>query len=166
MMLPTDAGLTALTLRALHRELTQSRTDELRRRMSEGGIREATIRALLYVGMAEGLVDERGFESIRRIRQSSMQTEVLPLAAFKTLVRDQYSMLLIDQSAAVASIPSMLPPEPDKRAKAVELITQVIEASGAPSPNKRARLEEIANVFRNRATAPVAAVNSLKVSNF
>jgi hypothetical protein len=75
-------------------------------------------------------------------------------------------MLLIDQSAAVASIPSMLPPEPDKRAKAVELITQVIEASGAPSPNKRARLEEIANVFRNRATAPVAAVNSLKVSNF
>ena len=34
----------------------------------------------------------------------------LTLAEFKALVREQYFMLLIDEEAALAAIPSLLPP--------------------------------------------------------
>ena len=34
--------------------------------MTAGGLREALVRALLYVGMARDAVDERGFAAIRR----------------------------------------------------------------------------------------------------
>ena len=51
----------------LHQELLHKRIAELRARMPVGGVREATIRALLYVGRARSAVDERGFEIVRRI---------------------------------------------------------------------------------------------------
>ena len=41
-----------------------------RREMTGGGLREALVRALLYVGMARNAVDERGFEAIRRLRDA------------------------------------------------------------------------------------------------
>ena len=69
------------------------------------GCAKLLIRALLYVGMARGAVDERGFESVRRIRREQDQMPALPLAAFKALVREQFYMLLIDQDAALAAIP-------------------------------------------------------------
>ena len=47
------------------------RIADLKSRIQVGGLREALIRTLLYVGMARGAVDERGFESLRRIRRSS-----------------------------------------------------------------------------------------------
>ena len=63
------------------------------------------IRALLYVGMARGAVDERGFEMIRRIRERARRMPQPALAEFKALVREQFFMLLIDPEAALAAIP-------------------------------------------------------------
>ena len=51
-------------------------------------------------------VNERAFEMVRRIRRTHGD---LPLSAFKALVRDQFNMLLIDQEAALAAIPALLP---------------------------------------------------------
>src|SRR5206468_4328889 len=93
----------------LHNELLQARIGELKSRISLGGLREAVIRSLLYVGMARGAMDERGFEMVRRIRRSHSGMPPLSLPAFKSLVREQYLMLLIDPEASVAAIPSMLP---------------------------------------------------------
>ena len=45
--------------------LVGQRVEELRNGMTEGGPREAVIRALLYVRMPEGVVDERGFNLMR-----------------------------------------------------------------------------------------------------
>ena len=42
--------------------------------MRRGGLREALARSLLYVGVARGGVDERGFEAIRRIRSAHPHT--------------------------------------------------------------------------------------------
>ena len=81
----------------LHRELLQSRIDDIKARMSEGGLREAVIRGLLYVGMSRAAVDEREFEAVRRIRREHGD---LPLASFKALVREQFYMLLVDTEAA------------------------------------------------------------------
>src|SRR5215472_17490354 len=90
----------------LHHELLQKRIAELKARIPVGGLREAIIRALLYVGTGRAAVDERGFEALRRIRRAHGD---MPLSAFKALVREQFYLLLIDTEAALAALPSMLP---------------------------------------------------------
>ena len=92
----------------LHRELTEQRIAALRAAMGTGGLREAGIRALLYVGQPRGMVDERGFEAIRSLRRKD---STLSLDAFKTMVRQQFLMLVIDEEAAVDALPGLLPPD-------------------------------------------------------
>src|SRR5580700_558845 len=128
----------------LHRELQQKRIAELKAGMPAGGLRAAVIRGILYAGMPRAAIDERGAEALRRIRETHTD---LTLSAFKALVREQFNMLLIDQAAALAAIPSMLPPDADTRVKAFDLIRQVLAARGAFSAEENARLSEIARLF-------------------
>jgi hypothetical protein len=128
----------------LHQELLQKRVAELKAQIPAGGLREAVVRALLYIGMGRGSVDERGFETVRRIRQTHGD---LPLAEFKSLVREQYNMLLIDQAAALAAIPSMLPADPESRRTGLELIRRVLSARGELSAEDKKRLDEVAGLF-------------------
>jgi hypothetical protein len=128
----------------LHQELLRTRIAELKSSIPIGGPREAVIRALLYAGMGRGAVDERAFEMVRRIRRTHGD---LPLSAFKALVRDQFNMLLIDQEAALAAIPAMLPPDAETRHKAFELIRQVRGARGEWSADEEARMHEVARLF-------------------
>jgi hypothetical protein len=128
----------------LHRELLQKRIAELKAAMPAGGLRAAVIRGILYAGMPRAAIDERGAEALRRVREAHTD---LTLSAFKVLVREQYNMLLIDQAAALAAIPSMLPPDTDTRVKAFDLIRQVLAARGAFSAEESARLSEIARLF-------------------
>jgi Protein of unknown function (DUF3141) len=128
----------------LHRELLQKRIAELKAAIPAGGLRAAVIRGLLYAGMARAAIDERGFEALRRIRDAHTD---LSLSAFKALVREQHNMLLIDEGAALAAIPSMLPPDVDKRAEAFDLIRQVLSARGALSAEDDARLAAVGRLF-------------------
>jgi hypothetical protein len=146
----------------LHEQLVQARIAELRARIAEGGIREATVRALLYVGMSRGAIDERGFEAIRRIRKSQKDLAPLPIADFKALVREQHHMLLIDPSTAMAAIPSMLPPNPSVRAQAFDLIKHVLEASGALPAEGQERLRQVNDLFVDGADSPLAPVIDIK----
>ena len=93
----------------LHRQLLQMRIAELRSRIASGGLREGLVRSALFIGMARGSVDERVFELVRRMRLTADGMPRLTLQAFKALVREQYFMLLIDEAAALAAIPSLLP---------------------------------------------------------
>ena len=68
---------------ALHQQLVQGRIAELKAQISEGGLREAAVRAVLYIGMARDAVDERAFEAIRRIRLDQKLLNPLPIAEFK-----------------------------------------------------------------------------------
>ena len=77
--------------------------------IGRGGLREALARALLYVGMARGRVDERGFEAIRRIRRAHPHHAQHDADGFKRLIREQFFMLLLDEEAALAAIPGLLP---------------------------------------------------------
>jgi Protein of unknown function (DUF3141) len=128
----------------LHRELQQKRIAELKAAIPAGGLRAAVVRGILYAGMPRAAIDERGAEALRRIREAHTD---LTLSAFKALVREQFNMLLIDQEAALAAIPSMLPPDTDARIKAFDLIRQVLAARGAFSAEESARLSEIARLF-------------------
>jgi hypothetical protein len=136
----------------LHRQLLETRIAELKARIPAGGLREAIIRALLYVGMARGAIDERGFEMARRIRQAH---DNMSLSDFKALIREQFNILLIDEDAALAAIPAMLPPDAEKRLKAFDLIREILDACGELSGDDRARLSEISQLFGiGEAAAP------------
>src|SRR5260370_41200130 len=94
----------------LHHELLQKRIAELKSRIALGGLREAIIRALLYVGTGRAAVDERGFEAPRRIRRAHRD---IPLSAFQALGREEFHLLLIDTEAALAAPAPMLPADAD-----------------------------------------------------
>jgi hypothetical protein len=128
----------------LHHELLRNRIAELRSRIPAGGLREAVVRGLLYAGMTRAAIDERGFEALRRIRETHGE---LSLSAFKALVREQFNLLLIDQGAALASLPSMLPPDAETRRTAFGLIKQVLAARGEMSAQDRHRLNEVGRLF-------------------
>jgi len=128
----------------LHEELLQKRIAELKSQIPSGGVREAVVRALIYVGVGRGSVDERGFESVRRLRDRYGD---LPLSEFKTLVREQFAMLLIDQQAALAALPSLLPADAGKRSEAFNAIKQVMAACGETSAEDEKRLREIGRLF-------------------
>ena len=135
----------------IHDELLHKRIAELRSGITAGGLREGVIRALLYVGMGRAGVDERGFEAVRRIRQTQGE---LSLASFKALVREQFSMLLIDKEAALAALPSLLPADSESRRKAFYLIQEVMGARGKMSEEDQARMREVANLFGVEDSAP------------
>jgi hypothetical protein len=132
----------------LHQELIESRIAQLKSRIPLGGLREAVIRALLFVGMSRAAVDERGFETVRRIRQTQSD---MTLAEFKAMVREQFFMLLLDTEGALKAIPSMLPDDADTRLKAFDLIKEVLAAKGEYSTDDRERLKRVAQLFGTAA---------------
>ncbi|MQV32357.1 DUF3141 domain-containing protein [Sinorhizobium meliloti] len=131
----------------LHDEVVKARIDSLRTEITVGGLREAIARALLFVGNARGGVDERGFEAIRRLRRAHSSASQLTLPKFKTLLRTQYFILLIDEEAALAAIPKLLPEDSDERRAAFNVLRDVLEASGAIIGPAAERLQRIERLF-------------------
>ena len=113
--------------------------------MAKGGLREAVVRALLYVGLPGKAVDERGFAVIRKLR--SEQEQALPLAAFKALVRDQFLMLLIDEERAIAALPGLIQGHEADAARAFAVIEQVARARGDLGEEAEARLRAVGQIF-------------------
>jgi hypothetical protein len=137
---------------------TARATAELEAHVERGGLREATIRAMLYVGVGspDRAVDERGFAVLRQFRAEQPESKRLPLGKFKELVRDQYLMLRSDEERAIAAIPKLLPGDATERAAAVKLIQRVISARGEPPTEVKQRLARIEALFEaGPAAAPV-----------
>ena len=97
-----------------------------------------------------GSVDERTFELIRRIRSVSREMPRLTLAEFKALVREQYFMLLIDEEAALAAIPSMLPASVEEREQALAVLRDILSARGEVTGEAASRLKRDRSAVRRR----------------
>ena len=128
----------------LHQELLQRKISEVKSRVPIGGLREATIRAILYAGMHRRAIDERGFETARRIRQAHGD---MSLSELKALVREQFHILQIDESAALDAIPAMLPADRETRSKAFNIVQQILGARGPLSDDDERRLKEVSRLF-------------------
>ena len=124
----------------------QQRIAELKARLAEGGLREAAIRSLVYIGLAGPGVDERAFEVLRQIRA---EHGGLTLAEFKQVLREQFFSLLLDRDGALAAIPKMLPDDADARVKMLAAIRQIVSASGDVSGERAERLARIEKLFQN-----------------
>jgi pimeloyl-ACP methyl ester carboxylesterase len=128
----------------LHADLLEKRIAELKSHIPVGEAREAIVRAMLYVGMSRAAIDERGFEAVRRIRQSNAG---MPLSVFKAMVREQFNILLIDTEAALEAIPSMLPPEAKTRLHALHLVETALSARGEMSVEYKKRMDRVVGLF-------------------
>ncbi|WP_037470110.1 DUF3141 domain-containing protein [Sinorhizobium fredii] len=131
----------------LHQALLETRIAALRAGVAEGGLREALARALLFVGKARGGADERGFEAIRRLRRAHPTASQLTLPEFKALLRKQYFILLIDEEAALSTIPKLLPEDLEERRSGFNALREVLQASGAVTGDAAERLERIERLF-------------------
>jgi pimeloyl-ACP methyl ester carboxylesterase len=129
-----------------YRERLQARIAELKSRIGDGGLREAAIRGLLYVGAARGMVDERSLEALRRLRRND-RGQRLTLAQFKMMVREQFFMLLLDQDATLAAIPKLLPENTEERRAGFAAVHEVLSASAAISGEVEKRLGRVAGLF-------------------
>ena len=105
------------------------------------------VRALLYVGMNRAAVDERGFETVRRLRQAQQDMPSLSLSKFKSLVREQFYMLLIDQEACLAALPALVPSDSDTRRKILTLVREVLSSRGPLTAEEEARMRQVTQLF-------------------
>ena len=117
-----------------HRKRLEARIAELKSQIGSGSFRECVIRGLLYVGAARGMVDERSLEALRRARAGDAASR-LTLAQFKTIVREQFFMLLLEPEASLAAIPKLLPPGEDERRAGLDVIREraVCECEKSPA---------------------------------
>lgn len=122
-------------------------------RIERGGLREAAIRALLYVGHSRGSVDERAFAVMRQIRARNPEWQKISPVQFKELVREQSQLLRLDEKKALAALPKLLPIDSKARAATLDDIRQVISATVDPQGTVKDRLSLIEGLFKS-APAP------------
>jgi hypothetical protein len=97
--------------------------------------------------MARGSVDARGLAAIRRLRETEGLGSGMTLDQFKTMIREQFFMLVIDEKAAVAAIADLLPDDREARAGAFGHLRAVLAAGGDLAGAAAERLAEIARIF-------------------
>jgi hypothetical protein len=129
-----------------HRKRLEARIAELKSQIGKGGLRECVIRGLLYVGMARGMVDERSLEALRLARAGDAGSR-LTLAQFKTIVREQFFMLLLEPEASLAAIPKLLPASEDERRVGLDAIRGVLSASAEISGEAARRFDRVTQLF-------------------
>jgi hypothetical protein len=141
-----------LTPRRVERDLAREATEarlraELDTQFEHGGPAEAALRALIYVRLPGGSVDERGFAMIQAVRAAQPADRRLSLSQLKDVLRTQYLLVRLDEQRAIRAIPKLLPPEQAPRRAALEALRLVLDAAGALDPEGRRRLEEIEPLF-------------------
>lgn len=127
--------------------------EELRATMDQGGPLEAAVRAHTYISMGQRSIDARSFEVLRRILE---QHPEITRARFKEVVRRQWAMLVIDQKAAIRTLPRLLPTNVDERRRLFDTMQSVISATGTLDGEAERRLDEIRDLF-DIGAAPAGA---------
>src|SRR5262249_10835566 len=103
------ASATHQAKRDLAREAIAKQTAAyLEQRIDQGGLLEAAVRALIYVRLPEGKVDERGFAALKQISGELAPAKRVGFARFKEIVKEQYLILLLDAERAISALPKLL----------------------------------------------------------
>ena len=82
-------------------------------RIAEGNAVDAAARVLVYVGKAQHRIEERTFNSLRKLLLA--HPEVAP-TEFKAAVREQWAILAVDERAAIEALPQLVPQRDARRA--------------------------------------------------
>jgi hypothetical protein len=131
--------------------LVQQKVATLRARLAEGGLREAAVRMLIYAGSDTLSVDSRGFRMMQRVRDEYERSAVadrLSAIERRALFKEQYFMLLLDEEAALAALPRLLP-QPAEREAALDMVRRVLTARGELTPARKDRLARVEHILAN-----------------
>jgi len=120
---------------------------ELEKQFEVGGPKEAALRALIYIRLPEGSVDERGFSVLKLIRASHPADKQMTLANLKEMLRQQYLLVCLDQERAVSALPKLLGSEAGPRKDALDGLRRVLAASDSLSDEGKRRLKRIEGLF-------------------
>jgi hypothetical protein len=136
----------------LERELTQEATAGraaayLEQHVHRGGLLEATTRALIYVRLAEGRADERGFAALTAIAAELPASIRVGFERFKEIVKEQFMVLFLDETRAVAALPKLMPNNRRQRDEALRVLRRVLAARGDLPEECAQRLHEIEVIF-------------------
>ena len=146
--------------RDLARETAEAHAQAmLEQHVNVGGPDEAVIRALIYIRLPDGVIDERGFAVIKQIRASRPPERRVSLARGREMLREQYLLVYLDEERAVAALPAMVGDDPAERQAAIDILHRVLSASGelsAESKKRLARVEALLGVEAKRRNEPEA----------
>ncbi|WP_374546321.1 DUF3141 domain-containing protein [Rhodoblastus sp.] len=109
----------------------------------KGGLEEAFLRALIYIRLPEGTIDERGYNMLKIIRESRKAGERLDTQRFKDVFREQLQLVALDADRAMAALPKLAPPGSADADKALKALHLMMSARGAPPEEGQRRLAEV-----------------------
>ncbi|HVJ41805.1 MAG TPA: DUF3141 domain-containing protein [Dongiaceae bacterium] len=134
--------------RDLQREAAAARLRaSLEERFEAGGTVAALLRAIIYIRLPGGSVDERGFAALKAVRAAQPARSRMDWATAKELIKEQYLLLQADEERAVEAIRSLLPETKKDRSTAREIIHRVVTARGALPAESAVRLARIDRLF-------------------
>jgi hypothetical protein len=160
---------TPATHRQIERDLVREASVDrakasLERRFEMGHLEDAVIRALVYVGRAEGVIDERGFAMLKQIRESRPPERRMSLPQFKEKLREQFLLVWLDEKRAIETLPALIGNNADERMTAIGVLHRVLSARGALSEEGKRRLSHIEALLGSEPEAthlkPVEAANA------
>src|SRR5262249_1716093 len=123
---------------------------QLEQRIDQGGLIDAAVRALIYVRLPEGKVDERGFAALKQISAELAAAKRVGFVRFKEIVKEQYLMLLLDAERAIAALPKLLPSNRRQCEEALALVRRVLEVRGPLPEGGSSRLARIYAMLAGR----------------
>ncbi len=132
-----------------HKAFVREQLADLRTEIEQGGLLEAGIRALVYVGQDHLQVDERQF---------NLAIELAPAVrdyapdVFRKIIRRQAALMQLDFQAAVEAIPRLLGRAAESDIRNAAKVIALIERLGpSPSGKSHSRLLEMLQVFEAAA---------------
>jgi len=134
--------------RDLVREANAARLrSELEHRFEVGSVEEGALRALIYIRLPEGTIDERGFNELKLIRASRPVEKRISLTRFREITREQYLLVRLDEERAIAALPKLLGADSSARKAALDAVHKVLAATGRLSEEGKRRLARVEVLF-------------------
>jgi len=115
--------------------------------MEVGGLREATVRGIMYVLRGTNSIDERGYRTALKVLNNYPALSVTP-TEYKNLIHSQSVFLSIDEKGALETLSSLLDNATSEDiATALSAIKEIIQARGDISSNAMERITHLLEYF-------------------
>jgi hypothetical protein len=129
-----DSGHSARQIEALRRQDAEG----LRQAMGEGGFREAAVRIILALMLADFELQRTGYAMAGRLTRTNRRTRGISPDELRDLVQTQARILQTDTDQAIATLPRLLPTAKDRR-EALALLREGVKML-AREPNAQERV--------------------------
>ena len=131
-----------------HQAFVAAETERLRDDIPKGGLIEAGIRAIFYIGSLRGSIDERGFNLLQHLCKHCLGVSDLSSAELRPIIRNQANIMRLAPQDTIAALPQLLS---RSEARGIKLWTDTLEplltTSGPLDDIALERLREIQAVF-------------------